>query len=128
MKVLAIDDNLDILQLMKITVEGAGHTFESASDSNAGLRLIETNTYDIVFLDINMPNLTGLDIVRRLVRDGAIGNQRIVLFTATYMGLGSEMESLMKNGIYAILAKPADIDQIFDLLQRAESEISGQAD
>lgn len=127
MKVLCIDDNVDILQLMEITVEGAGHTFESTTDSNAGLRLIGTNAYDVVFLDVNMPNLTGLDIVRRLIRDGTIKNQRIVLFTATYMGLGSEMESLIENGVYAILAKPADIDQIFDLLQRAESEISGQA-
>lgn len=128
MKVLGIDDNTDILQLMEITVEGAGHTFESATDGNAGLRLIDTNTYDVVFLDVNMPNITGLDIVHRLARDGTIRNQRIVLFTATYMGLGSEMENLIKNGVYAILAKPADIDQIFDLLQRVESEISGQAD
>ena len=125
MKVLCVDDNLDILQLMEMTVEASGHTFESTKDSKAGMRLIETNTYDIVFLDVNMPDITGLDIVNKLVREGTIRKQRIVLFTATYMGLGSEIESLMKNGIYAVLAKPADIDQIFELLHRVESEISG---
>ena len=127
MKVLAIDDNVDIVQLMELTVQGAGHEFESTTDSNAGLRLLDTKKYDVVFLDINMPNLTGLDIVHRLIRDGTIGNQRIVLFTAAYMGLGSEIDNLKNNGVYAILPKPADIDQIFEMLQRVEEEISGQA-
>ena len=126
MNVLVVDDNADILSLMEITVEGAGHTFESTTDSHAGLRLIEDRTYDVVFLDVDMPNLSGLDIINRLVKNGIIRNQRIVLFTATYMGLGSEIENLLKNGVYAILAKPADIDQIFDMLQRVESEINSQ--
>lgn len=124
MKVLAVDDNVDILNLIRLIVESIGHNFDLAHDGQQGLDLMRSNKYDLVFLDMSMPDITGLDVIDTLVQDGIIKKQRITLFTASYLSVEDIEEDLRKKGIYTILSKPADIDQITELLEKVESEIS----
>lgn len=124
MRVLAVDDNPDILKLVQITVESLGHTFESASGGVAGLSLIRSNEYDMVLLDLAMPDISGLEVIDALVKDGIIKKQRVVLFTASYLGMEDLQTKIQEKGVHTILPKPADIDQIVDLLQQIESEIN----
>jgi len=123
MKVLAVDDNQDILNLISLIVESMGHSLELAHDGNEGLELIRSKEYDLVFLDMSMPNLTGLEVIDALVQDGIIKKQRVTLFTASYLGVEDIETDLRKKGVYSILAKPADIDQVTDLLEKVDSEI-----
>lgn len=123
MRVLAVDDNEDILNLISLIVESMGHTLELAHDGHQGLELIRSKEYDLVFLDMSMPNLTGLEVIDALVQDGIIKKQRVTLFTASYLGVEDIESNLRKKGVYSILPKPADIDQITDLLEKVESEV-----
>ena len=123
MKVLAVDDNEDILNLLKLIVESTGHNLEIALDGQAGLDLIRKNKYDLVFLDMSMPNITGLEVIDVLVQEGIIKKQRVTLFTASYLGVEDIQTNLREKGVYSILAKPADIDQITELLEKVEAEI-----
>ena len=123
MKVLAVDDNQDILNLISLIVESMGHNLELAHDGQEGLELIRSKEYDLVFLDMSMPNLTGLEVIDALVQDGIIKKQRVTLFTASYLGVEDIETDLRKKGVYSILAKPADIDQVTDLLEKVDSEI-----
>lgn len=123
MRVLAVDDNEDILNLISLIVESMGHTLELAHDGHQGLELLRSKEYDLVFLDMSMPNLTGLEVIDALVQDGIIKKQRVTLFTASYLGVEDIESNLRKKGVYSILPKPADIDQITDLLEKVESEI-----
>ncbi len=124
MKVLAVDDNQDILNLISLIVESMGHNLELAHDGQEGLELIRSKEYDLVFLDMSMPNLTGLEVIDALVQDGIIKKQRVTLFTASYLGVEDIEVDLRKKGVYSILAKPADIDQITDLLEKVASEVT----
>ena len=124
MKVLAVDDNPDILKLVQMTVESLGHSFESASGGVAGLNLIRDNKYDMVLLDLAMPDITGLEVIEALVKEGIMDKQRVVLFTASYLGMEDLQSKIQAKGVHTILPKPADIDQIVDLLQQIESEIN----
>lgn len=123
MRVLGVDDNVDILKLVQMTVEAMGHTFESAPGGVPGLDKIRNNQYDMVFLDLSMPDMTGLEVIDALVEDGIIGKQRVVLFTASYLGVEDLESKLREKGIHSILAKPVDIDQLMDRLQQIESEV-----
>ena len=122
MRILAIDDNLDILKLIQMTVEALGHTFESASDGRPGLELIRNNQYDMVILDLAMPVMTGLEVIDVLIEEDIVKKQPIVLFTASHLNTKDFGEKLLQKGIYEILAKPADIDQILEIIQRIESK------
>lgn len=123
MRVLGVDDNDDILRLVQITVESMGHTFEYASGGVPGLDKIRNNQYDVVLLDLSMPDMTGLDVIDALVDEGIMGKQRVVIFTASYLGMEDLEDKLQKKDIHSILAKPVDIDEIMDLLQQIESEV-----
>ena len=124
MKVLAVDDNPDILKLVQMTVDSLGHAFESASGGVEGLNLLRNNKYDMVLLDLAMPDLSGLEVIDALIKDGIMKKQRVVLFTASYLGVEDLRAKIEEKGVHTILTKPADIDQIVELLQQIESEIN----
>lgn len=123
MRVLGVDDNVDILKLVQITVESLGHTFEPAPGGVPGLDKIRNNQYDLVLLDLSMPDMTGLEVIDALVEDGIIKKQRVVLFTASYLGVEDLEGKLREKGVHSILAKPVDLDQLMDRLQQIESEV-----
>lgn len=124
MRILAVDDNPDILKLVQMTVESLGHSFESASGGVSGLNLLRDNKYDMVLLDLAMPDITGLEVIDALIKEGIMDKQHVVLFTASYLGMEDLQTKIKEKGVHTILPKPADIDQIVDLLQQIESEIN----
>ncbi|MXZ93389.1 MAG: response regulator [Cenarchaeum sp. SB0661_bin_35] len=118
-----MDDNPDIVKLVKVTVEMLGHDFDSAGGGIEGLEKIEQNKYDIVFLDLSMPDFTGMDIIKALETKDAVRNQRIIIFTASFLGMGELEEELVKKGVHSVLAKPADIDKIIEKISDIEVQL-----
>ncbi len=116
MKILAIDDNEDILSLVKVVLESEGHDFVSVNDGRSGLKLIEENTYDAVLLDVAMPGFSGKDVVNTLVENGMIKKQHIILFTASSIS-DKEIDGMIKQGVYTCLRKPMEIDTLIALLK-----------
>ena len=123
MRVLGIDDNPDILQLLEMTVESLGHEFDSAPGGREGLEKIRNEKFDLVFLDLSMPDVMGLDVIDALIKDGAMEHNNIVLFTASYLGISDLEKDLQKKGVHSVLAKPADIDQIIARINEIESTL-----
>ena len=123
MKILGIDDNHDIVQMLEMTVESLGHEFDYALGGQEGLEKIRNEKFDLVFLDLSMPDFTGLDVIDALVKDGTMQQHNIVLFTASYLGVKDLEKDLEKNGVHSILTKPADIDQIIGKINEIESTL-----
>lgn len=121
MKILEIDDNPDIVQFMEMAIQSLGHEFHSASGGKEGLEKIRKEKYDLVFLDLSMPDFTGINVIDALEEEGILDKQKIILFTASYLGLESLEKDLKSKGIYDILAKPADIDQIMEKIDEIEA-------
>lgn len=116
MRILGVDDNPDILRFVEMTVETLGHDFDSAGGGKEGLEKIRNEKFDLVFLDLSMPEVSGLDVINALVEENLVRKQHIVLFTASYLSIGTLEEDLRQKGIYSILSKPADIDDIIDTI------------
>lgn len=116
MRILGVDDNPDILRFVEMTVETLGHDFDSAGGGEEGLEKIRNEKFDLVFLDLSMPEVSGLDVINALVEENLVRKQHIVLFTASYLSIGTLEEDLRQKGIYSILSKPADIDDIIDTI------------
>jgi len=64
-KILILEDDLSIADLQKDYLELAGFEVEVCTDGSQGLRLIENNIYDLLILDIMLPGMDGLEILRR---------------------------------------------------------------
>lgn len=64
--IVVIDDDADLLERMRRTLEARGHHVESASDGSAGMRLIEASPPDLVITDLVMPEKEGIETIVEL--------------------------------------------------------------
>jgi len=64
MIILVADDEKEIVELLKERFTAKGHSVNTAYNGKAALELIKSNSYDLIFLDHNMPGLTGLELLR----------------------------------------------------------------
>ena len=113
-KILWVDDEIDLLKPYTLYLSNKGYEVETASNGQDAIDLCENNIYDIVFLDENMPGLSGLATLTKIkeVRP----NLPIVMITK------SEEENIMDmaigNKIADYLIKPVNPSQILMTLKK----------
>jgi DNA-binding response OmpR family regulator len=71
-KILIVEDDLSIAELQRDYLELAGFQVEICTDGNEGLYLIKENNYDLLILDVMLPNIGGYDILRSIQEDKEI--------------------------------------------------------
>ena len=119
MIVLIADDEKGIVELLKDRVIAKGHSVNTAYDGKEAMELIKSNSYDLIFLDHNMPGLTGLELLRYIKQNNL--NPKITIVTA-YEAID---EFFMKRlGADEYLTKPVkikDIDNVIDKYSKLTS-------
>jgi two-component system, chemotaxis family, chemotaxis protein CheY len=65
-RILAVDDSAAMRQMVGITLTGAGYEVEQACDGCEALAIADTQKFDLVITDVNMPNMDGITLVREL--------------------------------------------------------------
>lgn len=78
-KILVVDDEVEILNLLIKYLEREGYNVDSASDGQEGLQLFRKNKYDLIILDVMMPKIDGIELCKRLRNET---NAPIVMLTA----------------------------------------------
>ena len=122
MKLLLIDDNKDITTMFSKYFTQKGHPCTVCNNSHNALDMITTGQYDIVLLDLAMPEVSGTDIVDALYQSGKIGELNIVALTASSVSSEKE-EELKKKGVNGVLKKPIDPDELLDYLQQTHIKL-----
>ena len=69
MKILGIDDNTDITELLDTVLNGSGHEYTFVNDGKSGVKKIKENQYDLVLLDLAMPGFSGEDVLAELNKE-----------------------------------------------------------
>lgn len=65
-RILIIDDDYDILEFLQVLLELEGYEIHTAASGTAGLQAATTLSPDLVLLDLSMPDISGVDVCRRL--------------------------------------------------------------
>jgi DNA-binding response OmpR family regulator len=81
-RVLVVDDDADIRELVTFKLQQAGYTVEAAPDGQLGLDAALANTPDLILLDLMMPKLSGIEVCRLLRDNDATAETPVILFTA----------------------------------------------
>lgn len=81
-KILAIDDHQDILNLIRLALEPAGFRLIRASDAQEGLALARTELPDLLLLDLMMPKLDGFELLRRVRRHPKLEKLPVIVISA----------------------------------------------
>ncbi|MBI4707097.1 MAG: response regulator [Candidatus Omnitrophica bacterium] len=113
MRVLVADDEEDVLRFTKNFLEKKGFTVDTASNGKEAIELLELKDYGVVFLDENMPELTGLEVVEYMKKNGF--NSKIVLVTG-YTSIKEDLAKLV--GVDEYLQKPIDLEKILSLANK----------
>jgi len=117
MNILGIDDNEDILKLLKTVLISKGHDFTPALNGKDGVKLIEEQNFDAILLDLAMPEFSGLDVIESLKKSNRLKDQKIILFTAS-SATDKEIDILLQNdGIKSCIRKPVDIKVLINKVE-----------
>ena len=124
-RVLVIDDEAPIRLLCRVNLEAEGMTVLEAPDGPSGLEAARAEKPDVVLLDVMMPGLDGLDVTRRLRRQG---NRVPILLLTARDAVGDRVEGL-DAGADDYLPKPYDLEELLArlraLLRRSKPEEPG---
>jgi DNA-binding response OmpR family regulator len=112
--ILVIDDEASLRQSLARILQKAGFEVTTAENADQGLTFIETTNFDLVFMDLRMPGMAGLDALKLIHTQ--YPNLPVVLFTAQ-PDLNSAVEAL-RNGATDYLLKPLKPEAIIERAQR----------
>ncbi|EHD1694560.1 response regulator transcription factor [Vibrio vulnificus] len=96
MKILLVDDNHNVAETIADYLELEGFIIDCAYHGEAALRLIETNHYDVIVMDIMMPKLDGISTVKKLREDYLCGTP--ILFLTAKQGLDDKIAAFTAGG------------------------------
>ena len=125
-RILVVEDELQIRQLLEDILQGAGHDVETAANGRIALDLIDRQKYDLIISDVKMPEISGPEFYAELKRKGAALEQRLIFVTGDLMN--PETLQFIESTGRAWLGKPFDIDAvtrtISDCLNAAGSAVN----
>jgi two-component system response regulator AtoC len=105
-RVLIVEDEKLIRWSLRQKLESADYQVSEAENGSAAVKLVEDNLYDLILLDYKLPDMTGLDILRRVrERD----NDVVVIMMTAYSSIESAVDAI-KLGAYDYVSKPFDMD------------------
>jgi len=108
MKILAIDDEKNILEVIKIMFEKDGHIVFTALRGYEGIGKIKSNLCDIVISDIRLPDISGINVLKEIKN---IDKTIPVIMITAYASTSSAVQA-MKFGAEDYVVKPFDIDEL----------------
>jgi DNA-binding response OmpR family regulator len=117
LRILVIDDDPDLLALCRINLAVNGHDVEEASSGREGLELIASYEPDVVLLDVMMPTLSGLEVLR-MIRDGVATHDLPVVIVSARAGIEDQIAG-RKAGADAYITKPFSPELLVDVLKQA---------
>jgi signal transduction histidine kinase/CheY-like chemotaxis protein len=113
-RVLLVEDNLFNQQVAGELLRQAGMVVEIAENGYSALEFVDANEYDLVFMDIQMPDLDGLEVTRRIREHHDATSLPIVAMTAHAMG--SDREKSLAAGMNDHITKPVNPEELLAML------------
>lgn len=105
-RILTIDDNPDNLELMRYLLEAFGYRTLTACDGLGGVELIERHRPDLVLCDVQLPDIDGYEVVRRVRSHPELSGLVVVAVTA--LAMVGDRAKVMAAGFSGYLSKPID--------------------
>jgi CheY-like chemotaxis protein len=126
LRILVVDDNAVNLRVMKATLTSIGYAPTLASDAKTALAALGAEKFDLVLMDVQMPEIDGHEATRRL-RDGRAGELnrdcRVVALTAG--ALEEERDACFAAGMNDFLTKPVSRPELLRQLAQAADAMAG---
>jgi CheY-like chemotaxis protein len=101
--ILIVEDHPTMREAMRMVLEHEGFVIREAADGAAALEMVRAKPPDLVFLDLNIPGMTGADVLKNLKQDPETASVRVIIVTATGE---EERERVLSLGADEYFTKP----------------------
>lgn len=108
MNILVAEDDLSIRQLLTMLVRKAGHTVQTAVDGASALSLLREQEFDVILLDLMMPQMDGFGVAEALRTTAPHLLRRCIVVTAT----GPREHEALRGQVFRVIRKPFDVDEL----------------
>lgn len=115
--VLIIEDEEDAADMFAEMMRVSGYHVLKTSSSTPALTMMTAEKPDVVILDIMMPEISGLDILRQMRKDPALANIPVVVVSAK--GMPADIKHGMEAGASMYLTKPVGFTELKEAIERA---------
>lgn len=120
LSILVAEDNLINQRLIMAALTRIGHRVDSAADGLVAVNKFRENSYDVILMDIMMPNMDG-ETACRLIREMEVERnvpegERIKIIAVTANAFEDDRDRFLAAGMDAMMNKPIDIDELQRLL------------
>ncbi len=121
MRILVVEDERHLNRIISEAVEDEGYSVDSCYNGLEALEYLACADYDVIILDIMMPKMNGLELVRRLRSEG---NNTPVLFLTARDAVADRVEGLESGGDY-YLTKPFDFQELMAVVRVMTRKYTG---
>ena len=123
-KLLVIDDEKSVRKSFELTFEDSDYNIETAESGKKGIERIKENTYELIFLDLKMPEMNGVETLKEIRKiNTKVRVYIITAFLSEYLDELKEATS-QDNLDFEIMHKPLDSEQLTKIVNQILSEKS----
>ncbi|HEX4002256.1 MAG TPA: response regulator [Candidatus Acidoferrales bacterium] len=116
--ILIADDDPAILELNETLIEREGHEVLAVDSGTEALRALARRRFEVVFLDEEMPGMSGVEVVKKIRASEASGARRQIVFALTGNSTGEDRARLLAAGFDACFSKPFRPDELHEAAAR----------
>ena len=119
-RILVVDDEQYLLDMLKRTLEDEGHEVDCATDGNSALALLIEHKPDLVLLDIKLPGMSGIDIYEHIQRSIKSLARKVIFITGDVMN--RDTATFLSRTRASYITKPLDTEQLKKDIDRIISQ------
>jgi DNA-binding response OmpR family regulator len=119
-RILFVDDDTDSLETYVKAVSLANHEADVASSALEGWDLIKANTYDLIFVDLNIPGMSGIELVAKIIARNQAKKTPIIVISA--MPEDAMIGEVLGAGAQLFLEKPVALVELLSVIEKFQSE------
>lgn len=118
--ILLVEDDLDLLEALKVTLEGASYKVDAAHTSSLAIQLLKNKHYEIVLSDINLDKMNGIELLQHIKKH----NQATAVVLMTAYGKIDDAVFAMKNGAIDYITKPFVASDLISKLNKVKGSVT----
>lgn len=118
-KILVVDDNKDITEMVQVMLESSSYSCVTANSGEECLDLVKDQEFDLILLDVAMPEMSGLEALTKMKKNNLAGNSRVVLITSSPMYTELDLKKIGEDyGAIERVKKPFTDTELLAVIEK----------